>query len=397
MKETNNITDGSGEGANAIVNGIQLNLSAQNARRSLTRLSALIFIVLPTLLSVIYFGLIAADQYSSEVKFSIRGSEKAGGSDLLGMVTGLPSANSTVTDSYIIIEYIHSRELVEKLQQLIDLRKIFSSDKADWFVRFNPNETIEEFVEYWKWMANVQFDSSTNIIAVEIRAFTPKDAQRVAAAVLEASEKLVNELSERVRRDAVRFADQEVKHAEARVRKNRLKMLKFRDLRQEIDPVKKAESRLTLLATLNQQLVTKKTELANLKLYVKNKSPTVSVLENEISSLEKQIVLERAGPGALLNRNGYPLKLSLLLADYEEIMIDREFAEKAYVSSLASLQLARAEADRQQRYLSAFVRPKLPEEAIYPYRITNTILVFIISTILWSLGLLVVYGIRDHG
>ena len=59
--------------------------------------------------------------------------------------------------------------------------------------------------------------------------------------------------------------------------------------------------------------------------------------------------------------------------------------------------LARVEADRQQRYLAAFVRPSLPQEAIYPERIINIILVLVVSSVLWALGLLVVYGIRDHG
>lgn len=396
MNDTAKNKGASAKTKNAIINGMEDTGSAQNTRRMITWLSALIFLVLPTVLATLYFGLIAADQFATEVRFSIRGAEKGGSTDLLGMVTGLPSTSSTTTDSYIIMQFIHSRELLDILQKRIDLRKIYSSDKADWISRFDPNETIEEFAEYWKRMASVQFDSSTNIVAVEIRAFTAEEAKLVANGVLKASEELVNGLSVRLRKDAVRFAEIEVKRAEERLLAVRIQVRKFRDIR-DLDPVKKAESNLTILASLNKELVEKKTQLSNMLLYLNKSSPTIRVLENEINSLEKQIQIEKKGPGQLLDTNGNPLKLSMLLADYEELIVNREFAEKAYVSALSSLELARAEADRQQRYLAAFIRPSLPEEAIYPERIIDIILVFVISLILWSLGLLVVYGIRDHG
>ena len=85
-----------------------------------------------------------------------------------------------------------------------------------------------------------------------------------------------------------------------------------------------------------------------------------------------------------------------LVANYEELVVDREFAEKTYVSALSALERARIEADRQQRYVAAFVRPTLPEDALYPRRIVACITVFAISLVLWALGVLIVYAIRDH-
>jgi capsular polysaccharide transport system permease protein len=63
---------------------------------------------------------------------------------------------------------------------------------------------------------------------------------------------------------------------------------------------------------------------------------------------------------------------------------------------LSSLERARLEADRQQRYVTAFVRPTLPQEALYPKRILASVTVFAISLVLWALGVLIVYAIRDH-
>jgi capsular polysaccharide transport system permease protein len=82
------------------------------------------------------------------------------------------------------------------------------------------------------------------------------------------------------------------------------------------------------------------------------------------------------------------------VANYEELVVDREFAEMVYVSALCSLERAGVEADRQQRYVAAFVR--LPKEALYRQRIVASITVTAIALVLWALGVLIVYAIRDH-
>jgi len=57
---------------------------------------------------------------------------------------------------------------------------------------------------------------------------------------------------------------------------------------------------------------------------------------------------------------------------------------------------ARVEADRQQRYVAAFVRPTLPEEALYPRRIVASITAFAGALLVWARGLLIVCALREH-
>jgi capsular polysaccharide transport system permease protein len=84
------------------------------------------------------------------------------------------------------------------------------------------------------------------------------------------------------------------------------------------------------------------------------------------------------------------------VANDEDLVVDREFAGKAYVSALSSLERARGQAHRQQRYVAAFVRPTLPQEAFDPRRIVASVTVFAIALVPWALGVLIIYAIRDH-
>jgi hypothetical protein len=115
------------------------------------------------------------------------------------------------------------------------------------------------------------------------------------------------------------------------------------------------------------------------------------------ASLEREVAEERAMLGKA-EATAAPGRETLggLVAKYEELVVDREFAEKADVSAPSSLERARVQADRQQPYGAAFVRPTLPEGALYPRRIVASITGFAIALVLGALGVLIAYAIRDH-
>lgn len=84
------------------------------------------------------------------------------------------------------------------------------------------------------------------------------------------------------------------------------------------------------------------------------------------------------------------------MSEYEKLLIEREFAEKFYLSALRGLEEARLLANRQQRYLATFESPYVPDEALYPKRIRNTIFVFLALSLFWGLAVLMAQSIRDR-
>lgn len=61
-----------------------------------------------------------------------------------------------------------------------------------------------------------------------------------------------------------------------------------------------------------------------------------------------------------------------------------------------SWESARIDAGRLQRYLAIYSRPLLPDEAIYPYRARNILMIALVSFGLWAIGTLITYAVRDH-
>jgi capsular polysaccharide transport system permease protein len=62
----------------------------------------------------------------------------------------------------------------------------------------------------------------------------------------------------------------------------------------------------------------------------------------------------------------------------------KTFAERQLAASLAALENARNEAQRQQLYLETLVQPNLPDKAIEPRRLRTVAMVFLLGLIVWG-------------
>ncbi|PLX39281.1 MAG: hypothetical protein C0606_01745 [Hyphomicrobiales bacterium] len=366
--------------------------SRKKARRK-PRLSFLICVVAPVVATVLYFVLIASDQYAAEAKFSIRGSETQTSGDLLGMMTGFTGSSASSTDSYMVASFIESRELVEKLDKQVDLRKLYSRPEADYLASADPDWPIEKLVEYWESMVHVYFDTYSGITEFEVRAFTKEDAELIARHVLAMSERLVNDISLRERDDAVGEAKSEVARAENRLRMARTAVANFRETSKSVDPTAVATAEQAIVSTLEAELAQLRTQLRALTSMAED-APRVVYLKTQIEALEKQIEHEKTK--VAINSTGDGETLTKKLKMYEDLRTEEGFAEKAYLSALTSLERARVEADRQQRYIAVFVNPKVPEYPLYPERLRWTLIILFGCFVVWGIGSLTVAGVRDH-
>lgn len=373
--------------------------SAQRRRRRYLRLSAILLVLLPSLAATAYYSIFAADQHAVEVRFAVRGIDSAAvSSELLGMFTGAATSGSTLTDAYILMDYIHSKEILLRMGEVMDIQKPFSHPNADYIAAFSsPGAPIEIFVEYWRRMVRTSLDSASRIVTVEVRAFDPDDALKIAQTIVLLSERLVNELSERARQDAVQMVSQEVVRLENRLRQSSEALRSFREKSQDIDPSLTAQANLQRLSSIQSQINEARARLVTQRSYMKADAPPVQHTVNQIKALEEQLKVERERLGSgVTPQLGATGTLSGAVDDYQALLLEQDFAQKAYVSALNSLERARVTADQQQRYLGTFVPPRKPESAIYPRRLLSIAVFILLNITIWAIGVLAVYAIRDH-
>jgi capsular polysaccharide transport system permease protein len=349
----------------------------------------LLFVVLPTLLVAFYYSFWASDMFVSEARFSLRGPEGGGSTDLLAIFG--QGSGSTTADAYVVQDYIRSMGLLNTLDENLELRQHYQSYDADIITRLTANSSAEEFHEYFRKIVQVMFDPASGIFTLKIRAYTPEMARDLGQAILEQSEQLVNRLRDRALHDALALAHTELTIAEEHVSGAREALKQFRQRSDLLNPEAAAGALLAMLANLEGEAVKARTEMAEAHSYLREDSAQIVALKARIAALEGQIVAEKNRLTGADQR-----VLNDVMADYERLTVDREFAEKRYVSALTSLEAARIRAEGKSRYLVAFSPPTLPEKSVWPRRLPFTMLAFAGATLLFGIVSLVIAAIREH-
>jgi capsular polysaccharide transport system permease protein len=353
----------------------------------------LLFVVLPTLLTATYYYGIASKQYESEARFIVRGSQPSGPQlnglgQILGMSAGLSSAQS---ESFSIDDYMNSHDAVAALQKKLDLVAMFRRPGADYYARlWWPDPSAETLLKYYRNQVTIKYNEDTGITSIRANTFTPEDSRNLVEALLSLGEDRVNEFNDRALQDTIRVAQREVDRAEKLVLAAQQALTNFRISEQDIDPQKTSTAQLTLLSTLQLQLVQARTQLSGMGVSVQPDSPQYVALQNRIHAIEGQIAAEAA------RLTGHTNAIAPLLASYEQLTLQREFAERSYTSALTALADARLQAMRQQLFVVDVVRPNLPERALFPRRTMMVATVFLALLLTYSIGWLIVAGMREH-
>jgi capsular polysaccharide transport system permease protein len=352
-------------------------------------LSFIAFVLLPIAIVAVYLFTIAADQYVSEFRFSLNSIDPPR-LDPLSLLAGNVNHSPAASESQIVVQYMTSRAIIDQLDPTLDLRRMFSPPEADWWSRLPRPTSIEALVQYWRGQVDPFYDPANGTVVVRVRAFTPAEALQLAQAIVTASEQLVNDLSSRARRDALRNGESEVTHAETRLKATLAEIRAFRDREGLIDPGKTAEATGTIAARLRDETGPQQRRPRDPeKLHARR--CTIGQGAQGAHPIARGVARDLTDRDP--NRDD---TLSRQLGSYEQLESERRFAEAAYQHALHGLDQARANADRQQVYIASFVPPSLPEEALYPRRWRSLAVVALIAFAVWAIGGLAVQSIRDH-
>jgi capsular polysaccharide transport system permease protein len=353
----------------------------------------LVFVVLPTLLASLYYGLVASDVYVSQSRFVI----KAPGQKSMPSAT---LANLIQTSGFVggeqetkeVLDYVRSRDALTDLQRQMNFRARYENSGADFLSRFpRPfhEPTFENLFKYYQSMVSAGTDSESGVAVLEVHAFRPEDAQKINARLLSLSEDLVNRLNQRAEQRGISEAEQRVLQAETRVRKARVALSAFRNQQQLIDPAKQA----TGVLDISNKLVTEHAALqAQLDLMnrVAPRNPAIPALRARIAAVSGEIAAQNA------RVVGTPSGIASKVGGYENLLAEQDFAQQTLTAASASLEQARTEAQKQQFYLERVVDPNLPDSPQLPSRLKSILIVFGISLCLYFIGWMLVVGILEH-
>ncbi|WP_297615017.1 sugar transporter [uncultured Roseicyclus sp.] len=358
--------------------------------------SFVVMVVAPLLATVYYLYGFAQDQYASDVGFTVRSDEGSSATDIMGGLAQFTGAGAG-TDGDILFEFITSAELVGRLTQRMDLITHYAAPYAtDPIFALSPDASFEDLVSHWQRVVRVSYAQGNGLIALEVLAFDPETAHALATAIMAESQSLINELNAQARADAMRFAQSDLDAALIRLRAAREALTQFRTQTRIVDPESDLQGRTGVLNTLQQQLAAALIEYDLLSENTANPNdPRVVQAQRRIEVIRARIQQERLD-FATSDIGTEGLDYPTLMARFEGLLVDRQFAEESYRAALTALDVARTNSARQSRYLAVYIRPTLPESAQFPRRDVIAGLALMFLTLAWAIAALVYYSIRDR-
>ncbi len=354
-------------------------------------ISFLLLVILPTCLTFTYFAFFAADRYESEGRFILRSPGRTMSAQLPNILQAAGIARAS-DDGYIVREFLESRDAMELLEKKASLKAAYAAGGHDFIWKF-PNfftSTTEEGL-YWHYqrMMSAEFDNTTGVSILKVQAFTPEAAQRLAAALLEAAEGLINRLNERARQDAISLADVEVGRMNARALAAQAALTAFRERERLVDPSQVTLAVLETIARLSVEASSLSVQIGELEKTSRN-SPQIAPLRSRRSAIEAQIGTERH------RLAGDAQAIAPRIAEYERLMLEREFAAKALLAAMTALETARVEAQRQQVYLEKVATPARPDYPTYPWRIVWCVVTLVAGYMTWRMWRILVKDGLKH-
>jgi len=348
-------------------------------------------VVLPTTGAILYYGLFASKVYVSESRFVVRSPDKPAVSGL-GFLMKSTGFSTSGDEMYATNDFLNSRDALRAINKGNSFERSYSGSSISIFDRFNGfggDETFESLFKYYGHKIKVDYDSSTSITTLTVRAYDAQAARHFNEQLLEMAEETVNRMSKRGRRDLISVAQAEVDSAKQQAQEASVALAQYRNREGLIDPEKQATVQMQMISKLQDELIATNTQLLELRTLAAQSSQ-IPVLEARASGLTHEIDNQT---GLVAGSKG---SLAAAAVRYQRLSLESLFADKQLASALASLEEARSEARRKRAYVERVVEPNLPDYPLEPRRLKGIFSVLVLGVIAWGILSMLLSGLLEH-
>ncbi len=348
-------------------------------------------VCLPTLVAALYLFLVAAPQYTSEARFLVRGRQQSMAPGGIGEMMSQAGFKSGSEDAMGIRDYLRSHDAVAALRQRLDLVAMYRRPEADWFARiWWAQPAAERLLDYYNSMVTPEYDTSSGITTLRVRAFRATDARDITSELLALSEGLVNKLNQRLQEDSLRVAREEVERAEARVNSTQARVTAFRERERQLDPGRSSAMTVETIGRLEGQLIQARAEMTEAQTFARGDNQRLLQLRNKVQALTVQVADERL---RLASAN---TGVTQQVGEFELLSTERDLARIQLGAANAAMERALADAQRQQIFILRLVEPNLAERPLYPKAAQSVLYLFICLSVAYGISFLLLAGMREH-
>ena len=215
------------------------------------------FILSPSILAAIYYGLFASDRYVSEARFVIHTASKPSGA--LGGLTALlqlAGLERSQDDAFAVRDYLTSRDGLRELNARWPLRPRYGVTDADFIARFPSlfyGTSDEALFRYFATMLTAVVNTTSGLTTLRVQGFRAEDAYQITRILLDLGEEQVNRLNVRIQQDSLKLASAELARAQERRIATQVAVTAFRARELTLDPNRESAGIIGMIGRLSSE------------------------------------------------------------------------------------------------------------------------------------------------
>lgn len=353
-------------------------------------------IFLPIILVDFYSLVIQSPRYESYAVISIEQNKEGLGSMMAGsLLAGLTGVDSGAP-SQVAIDYINSIDMYTKLDQQIGLSKMLKNRKIDFISRMRLHPDQYSVLRYYNSLVSTFYNSQSQTIELKFQGYSPRDSQLVLQQIISDVQGFVNDLDQQLITQKISFGKKQVLLAHKKLIEAEEKIIAFQNNKDMFDPKTEAGVIVGILSSLQLQLVTAQTSLADKSAYYQSDSIEIQSIQQRIDTLKAQISIQKQRLMGISGGSTDDLKLNQVLAQFEELSTEAKLAGAEYAASIQGLEMSRSEAIQQKQQVVIVQAPLLPDYAKYPRVGYNTLIMLLVLAMVYGVMKMFIRIIDEH-
>lgn len=343
--------------------------------RLLHRPAFLIAVLIPNLLSILYFGVIASPIYVSTAQLVVLNPQKAGPS-LSSLLAGA-AGDSSEEGGYLLKSYLASWEAFHRVEQPLQLARNFGD--GDPISRYGGLATMfrTNDVALWGYLnrkVDVVIDQKSGIVSLNVLGYRHDFAVRLANAMLIDAVAHMDAMNVEQERDYVSSAIMRRSRIEQALQSDLNALARYRSTTGTYDPKELYASDLSLL----NSLALKQADLKSQRDAISDATPNNPVARNLGSQMDSV-----QGNIAKAKREFLPLARDS--ASYEKLVVSRDTNISLLAQANMAVQEAQRNSEKNRYYLNIISTPSQPQTPEEPRRLLWIGGIMLGTLLLWGI------------
>ena len=307
--------------------------------------------------------------------------------------------SESMRDAKLLEVYLKSNDMYDILEQEFNLSDYYTSNTIDFFHRLSdsfilPSSKINKknFLSQYNKDLSIFYDEPSSTIKVAFAYANATVAQKIVERMIVQSSATLNRFEKQNTEVVLAFLKKQEREKYNFFITSLKNLLAYQTQHNTIDPKVDIESKSTILAGLESELVQKEVDYNTRLQYLNSSSSEMKLLQGNILFIKKSITkVKNQITGNIGNQD-----LHVDMSDFELLKNRVEFDKELYRQTLAKLEETKVLVQQNTKNLIVISKAQIADSYTYPNKIKNVFSIFIALLFLYGIATLIFNIIKDH-